>query len=112
MKPQSETTYKKTRKRYTSAERRSLVSRYQKSGLSQAAFCRKNNIAAATFTKWPGQCAKQKSATVKFVEFELPTPVETGASLEVGYPDGRLLRLRDFAVTEESAAFIRRVISC
>lgn len=111
MKPQSETTYKKTRKRYTSAERRSLVSRYQKSGLSQAAFCRKNNIAASTFTKWLGQCAKPKGAAVKFVEFELPTPVETGASLEVVYPDGTLLRLRDFALTEESAAFIRKVMS-
>lgn len=112
MKTKSETTGKKICKRYTPAERRSLVRRYQKSGLSQAAFCRKNNIVATTFTNWIRRGAKKKDTAAKFAEFELPVPTAAGASLEVVYPDGKLLRLREFQVTAESAAFIREVISC
>jgi len=48
----------------------------------------------------------------KFAEVELPAPIGSGASLEVVYPDGTLLRLRELKITEESTAFIRKVISC
>ena len=112
MKTKSETTGKRICKRYTPAERLSLVRRYQKSGLSQAAFCRKNNIVATTFTNWVGRCANKKEAAEKFAEIEISAPALTGASAEIVYPDGKMLRLRDIQITEESAAFIRKVISC
>jgi transposase-like protein len=112
MKTKLETTGKKICKRYTPAERRSLVLRYRKSGLSQAAFCRKHNIVATTFTNWVRRCTKKKDMIAKFAEVELPAPIGSGASLEVVYPDGTLLRLRELKITEESTAFIRKVISC
>jgi transposase-like protein len=112
MKTKSGTTGKKICKRYTPAERRSLVRRYQKSGLSQAAFCRKNNIVATTFTNWVRRCAKKMDVGAKFAEIEISAPALAGASAEIVYPDGKVLRLRDLQITEESAAFIRKVISC
>jgi len=112
MKTKSETTGKKICKQYRLAERRSLVLRYQKSGLSQAAFCREHNIVATTFTNWIRRYPKKKDIAAKFAECELTAPIGAGASLEVVYPDGTLLRLRELQITEESAAFIRKVISC
>jgi len=112
MKTKSETTGRRICKRYTPAERRSLIQRYKKSGLSQAAFCRENNIVATTFTNWVNQAVKKKSATSEFAEIELSAPYLTGASAEIVYPDGKMLRLRNFQITNESATFIREVLSC
>jgi len=112
MKTKSETTGKKICKRYTPAERRSLVRRYKKSGLSQAAFCRENKIVATTFTNWVRRCAKKKDGAEKFAEIELSTPDLAGTSAEIVYPDGKVLRLRELQITDQSATFIRRVISC
>jgi transposase-like protein len=110
MKTKSETTGKRICKRYTPAERRSLVQRYKNSGLSQAAFCRENNIVATTFTNWVRRYANKQEAAEKFAEIEISAP--KGASAEIVYPDGKMLRLRDLQITDESAAFIRKVISC
>jgi len=112
MKTKLETTGKKICKKYRLGERRSLVLRYKKSELSQAAFCREHNIVATTFTNWVRRYTKKKDTAAKFAECELTAPIGAGASLEVVYPDGTLLRLRHFQITEDSAAFIRKVISC
>lgn len=80
--------------------------------MSQAAFCRENNIVATTFTNWLRRDAKKKDAAAKFAEIEISAPALAGASAEIIYPDGKVLRLRDLQITEECAAFVRGVISC
>lgn len=88
-------------RRVATAERRAqLVQGYQTSGLTMAAFARREGIKYATFAHWvlKAQQAGGTSAKprIKFTELQLPfpapAPTSTSESLEVHLPDGMMLR--------------------
>jgi len=114
MKIQSRKTDKLGRKRYSKSERRVLVQKYQKSGMSQTAFCEAHGLFCTTFSGWRQRMLKGKTdgASVTFAEVELPAPGVRGIDAEVSYPDGRILRLRNVPADGAHAAFIREVVSC
>ena len=87
-------------RRIVPRERRAeLVRAYQASGLTQAAFARREGVRYSTFAHWV-QVALKMSATIKrpvqFAEVRLPLPraaeESRAAGLEVRLPDGTMLR--------------------
>src|SRR5437879_3279662 len=84
-------------RRVTPAERRAqLVQVYGASGLTMAAFARREGIKYATFAHWVLQAQKRRivKSGIKFAEVRLPTtPRESvGDRIEVHLPDGTVLR--------------------
>jgi transposase-like protein len=88
-------------RRMTPVERRAqLVRSYQASGLTMAAFARRERINYATFAGWvlKSQKAAVAKAPIRFAQMRLPlsppSPLDTAASeqLEVRLPDGTVLR--------------------
>jgi hypothetical protein len=79
-----------------------LVREYKASGLTQAAFARREGLRNSTFAYWVLQSAKAEAAAAKrpieFAQLRLPVapPVPSimaePAHLEVRLPDGTLLR--------------------
>jgi transposase-like protein len=71
-----------------------LVSAWQTSGLTQAAFAKREGVRYSTFAHWVQQATKQapaaRKAPVKFAEVALPAAL--APALEVRLPDGTLLR--------------------
>lgn len=114
MKTQSRKTDKLGRKRYSKGERRGLVLKFQKSGMSQTAFCEAHGLFCTTFSGWRQRMRNKKTAEapVTFAEVELPTEGVRGIDAEVSYPDGRVLRFRNVPADGAYAAFIREVVSC
>jgi len=112
MKKNTRKTDKLGRRQYSLSERRKLVSKYESSGLSQAAFCRNHKLFATTFNTWLRMFGKSKEAAlpVTFAEADLVIP--SGLAVEVEYPDGRRLKLFNLQMRDEHAAFIRQVASC
>lgn len=102
------------RKRYSKSERRKLVLKYQRGGMSQTAFCEAHGLVCTTFSGWRQRMRMRKTpdAPVTFAEVELPVPAVHGIDAEVAYPDGRILRLRNVPADGAHAAFIREVVSC
>ena len=88
-------------RRMTPVQRRSAIVRaYRTSGLTQAAFARREGLNYSTFAGWVLKVAKAKSP-VQFTQLRLPMPslsapsVSTeseAASLEVRLPDGTSIR--------------------
>lgn len=85
-------------RRIVPRERRAeLVRAYQASGLTQAAFARREGVRYSTFAHWV-QVALKASATTKrpveFAEVRLPRPAgePRPLGLEVRLPDGTMLR--------------------
>ena len=102
------------RKRYAESERRELLRKYGRSGLTQAAFCRANGLTAVTLSKWLRARGKNGRGRhpAAFAEVEILPPDVCDMTAEVVCPDGVVFRFRNFRATEEYASFIRRVISC
>ena len=106
----------KTRKKTSRAVYwRKHISQWSKSGLTQAEYCRRNEVSAAAFQWWKGQLRRkaetQKSLpakrqqrnsppnTMQFVEVHGVSPVHTGSgeTYEVVLSRGRAIRVgRDF----------------
>jgi len=81
----------------TPPERRAgLVREYRASGLTQAAFARREGLRNSTFAHWVLQSVKAEAAKrpIEFAQLRLPVPPITTepARLEVRLPDGMLLR--------------------
>lgn len=78
----------------------SIMERYDCSGLTQAAFCRREGLQYGTLVAWLGRRRRSGGALVgspqlgpKFHELSLNTPaVGTNLCLEVSLPDGTVLR--------------------
>jgi transposase-like protein len=89
--------------------REQLLAAYRESGLTRAAFAKREGICYATFCHWAQRAAKSAltppSATspVRFAEVALPSRAST-SGLEVSLPDGTLVRGGSI---EELAALVR-----
>ena len=107
-------TDKAGRKRYLESERRELVRKYGRSGMTQAAFCRANGLSDVTFSKWVrARGGKNRGpGAAGFAEVEVAPPIVIGLALEVVRADGSVFRFKNLRADEEHAAFIRRVASC
>jgi len=87
------------RVRRTEAEWRALVKRFEKSGLSISAFCRRAKLSRNSFLKWRRRLAGSPSPSHAFVEWIAPSSaepeaVEGGAAgeFELSLPGGVVLR--------------------
>ncbi len=69
-------TEKAGRKRYLESERRELVRKYGRSGMTQAAFCRANGLSAVTLSKWLRTQGKKRRGldASRFAEVEIQPP--------------------------------------
>jgi hypothetical protein len=81
------------------AEWSSILDRYDQSGLTQAAFCRREGLKFGTLVSWLGRRCKNGGALIssppepKFHELSLSSPPQSlSSSLEVSLPDGTVLR--------------------
>lgn len=83
-------------RRITRAQRRAeLVTEFSSSGLTMAAFARREGINYATFAGWvTAQRAEPAKSSIKFTEVKLPvlSPPGGDAPLEVRLPDGTMVR--------------------
>lgn len=103
-------------RRFTPLARRAeLIEAWKASGLSQAAFARREGLQYPTFAGWV-QAARRHSpvpAPVRFAEFRLPaashgTPDASVAPLEVRLPDGTIVRGADAAAVASLVQTLRR----
>ena len=103
-------------RRVMPAERREqLVAEYRTSGLTMAAFARREGIKYATFAGWVAKAGRGVTAKppIRFAEMRLPLgPTTTSAqndfALEVRLPDGVMVRGR---VVAEVVALVRALRS-
>jgi transposase-like protein len=82
-------------RRITKAQRRvELVAEFSSSGLTMAAFARREGLNYATFAGWvAAQRAEPAKSPIKFTEVKLPLlPPADDAPLEVRLPDGTMVR--------------------
>jgi transposase-like protein len=82
-------------RRVSNAERRrEMVEAYRGSGLTMAAFARRERINYATFAGWVAKAAHGKvvKAPIKFAEVALPQVPRESATLEVRFSDGTVVR--------------------
>ena len=76
-------------RRTTSSERAKLLSAFDRSGLSAAAFARQHQINYTTFCGWRQRW--EKASATEFIEVEMPEP---GVSSELVVEVGAKIRLR------------------
>lgn len=82
-----------------------IFERYRSSGMTGAAFCRREKIAKASFEKWKKKTARRsKSVTAvpTFIELSsptdptaalnLPAPLRSPGELELSFPGGVVIR--------------------
>ena len=89
------------------ARRAELVRSYQASGLTQAAFARRERLNYSTFVGWVQQMAARPPEPIQFAQMRLPVPpapAHEAASLEVRFPDGMVMRGNN---ANELAALVR-----
>lgn len=85
-------------RRVTPAEgRRQMVQSYRSSGMTMAAFARRERLNYATFAGWVAKAQRHAVAKrpVEFAEVRMPFAVPSAAPddhLEVRFPDGTVLR--------------------
>jgi transposase-like protein len=83
-------------RRMATVERRAqLVAAYQASGLTMAAFARREGVKYATFAHWVLKAQKATTPAkprIRFAELQLPLRGAAVEPLEIRLPDGTVLR--------------------
>ncbi len=72
------------RKRFTSAEKDSILQTFEQSGLSAKAFCEQHGLCVATLANWRKR--RMESETPGFVCLDLPGPAADTATIR--FPNG------------------------
>lgn len=89
------------RVRRTEAEWRAVLERFEKSGLSMSAFCRRARLPRGSLVKWKRRVSQRPSRSPAFVEWLAPSSAETetveaaprgAGELELVLPGGVVLR--------------------
>lgn len=86
-------TKRNVRGRRSVAQWRELMDRYQRSGESQAAFCKEVGIALSTFQLWRSRLGSA-GRTEEFVEVTPRGQWSGGWTVEIEFPDGTVTRVR------------------
>lgn len=100
------------RRRTPLDRRRAMVATFRASGLTQAAFARREGLNAKTLSHWlkPGAGAMAPPAPVRFAQVSLPGPSAVAVSpttLEVGLADGTIVRGGDARAVAELVRALR-----
>jgi len=98
-------------KRYSETERREILERLEGSGLSRAAFCRREGLCYATVGQWVKKPGAGLSTALALVEVD---GVETGGGGEVTVelPGSVKVRFGRGAGTDEIVRFCRGISQC
>jgi len=84
--------------RRTELEWETIIERFEQSGLSAAAFCRRERISKNTFSKWKARIEAGPARRAGFVELRAQAMNEAAVTghgvLEIELPGGALLRWR------------------
>ncbi len=81
------------RVRRTESEWRALVSRQERSGMSEVAFCQRSKLSRASFRQWKQRLAETESpAFVEWVSPEVVADDSSPAEFELTLPGGAVLR--------------------
>lgn len=105
------------RRRVSARQRADYVRAYVQSGLSQAAFAKREGLRYPTFAHWvqkakrAGACELPRSGAVQFAQVQLPSSEaarRSAASVEVQLADGVVVRGDD---VEKIAALVRALRS-
>ncbi len=90
--------------------RRALVEAYERSGLSQAEFCRRRDLNPKTFSVWR---RASSSATLAFAEVQLPTPEPAGdLVVEILLREDVRIRVPFAGNVGGTGALIREIVRC
>jgi hypothetical protein len=92
------------------AQRGALVTAFRASGLTQAAFARREGLNAKTLSHWlkPGACAVAPPTAVRFARLSLPSAAAVSpTTLEVGLADGTIVRGGDARAVVEVVRALR-----
>lgn len=101
------------RRRVSAQQRAEYVRAYAESGLSQAAFAKREGLSYPTFAHWvqkakrAGACELPRSGAVQFAQVQLPSSavaMRGAARVEVQLADGVIVRGDD---VEKLAALVR-----
>jgi hypothetical protein len=84
----SSSSFAPRRKRASATQRASIIAKFEKSGLTQKAFCQKHGLCVATLANWRKK--SQPSTGNKFLRLDFPGPAATMASIH--FPNGLELR--------------------
>jgi hypothetical protein len=82
------------RVRRTESEWREIVSRYERSGMSELVFCKKAKVSRHVFRQWKRRLA-ERDAPADFVQWVVPEVLEgsvPGTQFELSLPGGVVLR--------------------
>lgn len=92
------------RVRRSEAEWRAVMDRYETSGLSESAFCRRAKLSRSSFVKWKRRLADGGRSSPAFVEWIPPAPAPgepeverapaQSGEFELQLPGGAVLRWR------------------
>jgi len=84
-----------SRRRFTEKQRLALVDKFDRSGTSAAAFCRKHRLTYQSFLRWRREATQQAEPAPEFVEIEVPrpSPGPRAETVELTFPSGLVLRI-------------------
>jgi len=84
-------------RRYSEKQRQAWVAKFERTGSSAAAFCRKHQLNYQAFLRWRREPADQSQLVPEFLEVEVPRPSAGGApseTVEFIFPSGLVLRIQ------------------
>ncbi len=76
----------------TEAEWREIMEKFRASGLSRAEFCKREDIANGSFSKWQQRLMDSKASTGSFVELTASQEPASSPEMELSLPGGVVLR--------------------
>jgi len=95
-------------------DRRELIGRYKRSGLSKAEFCRQQGLELSTFCGWFAtkgvRRAKRRRRKSKFAEVQVA--LGKTAPIEIELPSRICIRLQDAGTVGDLVKFVREVGAC
>jgi transposase-like protein len=86
-----------------------LIREYEKSEMTQTAFCREQGINPGTFSRWLRQ---QAPASIQPTFAEVSLPITPPADIEICLPNGTRVLVRHNDKPAELAKLIRGVAGC
>lgn len=108
------TTSRRTRSRTTALARRAIVARYQRSDLTQRAFCEQAGIPLSTLQRWLVKTRREAAYDSPVMFAEVPHPditeperVGAACAVEILTRTGVILRLREPLARADLVALLR-----